>query len=69
MLVVISDLHFTDGTAGEHNLPVEAFDDVFLSDTMEDTLKILQDSCSCPADLPRVIPQIGRTLEGLEERR
>ena len=32
MLVVISDLHFTDGTAGEHNLPCEAFDSVFLSD-------------------------------------
>ena len=32
MLVVISDLHFTDGTAGEHNLPCEAFGSVFLSD-------------------------------------
>ncbi len=32
MLVVISDLHLTDGTAGEHNLPHEAFSDVFLSD-------------------------------------
>ncbi len=31
MLVVISDLHFVDGTAGEHNVPVEAFTDVFLS--------------------------------------
>ena len=30
MLVVISDLHFTDGTSGEHNLPVEAFKEVFL---------------------------------------
>lgn len=26
MLVVVSDLHFVDGTAGEHNLPVEAYD-------------------------------------------
>lgn len=32
MLVVISDLHFTDGTAGEHNLPAAAFQSVFLSD-------------------------------------
>lgn len=32
MLVVISDLHFSDGTAGEHNLHESAFKDVFLSD-------------------------------------
>lgn len=32
MLIVISDLHFSDGTAGEHNLPYGAFEDVFLSD-------------------------------------
>lgn len=32
MLVAISDLHFTDGTAGEHNLPAAAFQSVFLSD-------------------------------------
>ena len=32
MLVVISDLHFVDGTAGEHNLPSGAFKSVFLSD-------------------------------------
>lgn len=32
MLVVISDIHFVDGTAGEHNLPYPAFKDVFLSD-------------------------------------
>jgi UDP-2,3-diacylglucosamine pyrophosphatase LpxH len=32
MLVVISDLHFSDGTAGEHNLPARAFTEVFLSD-------------------------------------
>ena len=25
MLVIISDLHFVDGTAGEHNVPVNAF--------------------------------------------
>lgn len=25
MLVIISDLHFADGTAGEHNVPVDAF--------------------------------------------
>lgn len=31
MLVVISDLHFVDETAGAHNLPVGAFEDVFLS--------------------------------------
>lgn len=30
MLVVISDLHFVDETAGEHNLPVDAFRNVFL---------------------------------------
>jgi hypothetical protein len=29
MLVVISDLHFVDGTAGKHNVPFEAFTDVF----------------------------------------
>ncbi len=32
MLIVVSDLHFVDGTAGEHNLPVGAFRDVFLED-------------------------------------
>ncbi len=32
MLVVISDLHFIDGTAGDHNLPYDAFKSVFLSD-------------------------------------
>lgn len=32
MLVVISDLHFVDETAGKHNLPYGAFEDVFLSD-------------------------------------
>lgn len=32
MLVAISDLHFVDGTAGEHNLPYSAFESIFLSD-------------------------------------
>ena len=32
MLVIISDLHFADGTAGEHNVPAEAFRSVFFSD-------------------------------------
>ncbi len=32
MLVAISDIHFVDGTAGEHNLPFSAFQSVFLSD-------------------------------------
>ena len=32
MLIAISDIHFVDGTAGEHNLPFSAFDSVFLSD-------------------------------------
>jgi UDP-2,3-diacylglucosamine pyrophosphatase LpxH len=32
MLVAISDIHFVDGTAGEHNLPFSAFKSVFLSD-------------------------------------
>lgn len=32
MLIVISDLHFVDGTAGEHNLPASAFESVFMSD-------------------------------------
>lgn len=32
MLVVISDLHFVDGTAGKHDVPTSAFDDVFISD-------------------------------------
>ena len=31
MLVVISDLHFVDGTSGNHNLPAKAFEQVFLS--------------------------------------
>ena len=31
MLVAISDIHFVDGTAGEHNLPYGAFQSVFLS--------------------------------------
>jgi hypothetical protein len=32
MLVVISNIHFVDGTAGEHNLDYSAFQSVFLSD-------------------------------------
>lgn len=32
MLIVISDLHFVDETAGKHNLQYGAFEDVFLSD-------------------------------------
>jgi len=32
MLVVISDLHFTDGTAGENNIRSSAFRDVFRND-------------------------------------
>jgi UDP-2,3-diacylglucosamine pyrophosphatase LpxH len=32
MLIIISDLHFVDGTAGEHNLPVSAFENVLFSD-------------------------------------
>lgn len=32
MLVVISDLHFVDGTAGRHNLSPEAFSDIFVHD-------------------------------------
>lgn len=32
MLVAVSDLHFVDGTAGEHNLPIGAFRDVFVED-------------------------------------
>jgi UDP-2,3-diacylglucosamine pyrophosphatase LpxH len=35
MIVVISDIHFVDGTAGEHNLPYSAFKSVFLSDIAE----------------------------------
>jgi UDP-2,3-diacylglucosamine pyrophosphatase LpxH len=35
MLVIVSDLHFTDSTAGKHNLPAEAFAEVFLSDIIE----------------------------------
>jgi UDP-2,3-diacylglucosamine pyrophosphatase LpxH len=31
MLVVISDLHFVDGTSGNHNLPSKAFEQVFMS--------------------------------------
>ena len=34
MLVVISDLHFVDGTAGKHDLRPAAFEDVFLCDIM-----------------------------------
>ena len=34
MLVVISDLHFVDGTSGDHNLPTDAFESVFLSDVI-----------------------------------
>ena len=32
MLVALSDIHFVDGTAGEHNLPYSAFESVFLVD-------------------------------------
>ena len=32
MLVVISDLHFVDATAGSQNLPVDTFKNVFLTD-------------------------------------
>ncbi|HSH03002.1 MAG TPA: hypothetical protein VLL52_10830 [Anaerolineae bacterium] len=35
MLVVLSDLHFVDGTSGNHNLPVDAFRDVFLENVAE----------------------------------
>ncbi len=38
MLAVISDLHFRDGTAGEHNLPARAFEG-FLSDLATDARK------------------------------
>lgn len=31
MLVVISDLHFVDATAGNHNLPAKAFEQIFMS--------------------------------------
>ena len=31
MLVFVSDLHFVDGTAGEHNVPTAAFE-IFLED-------------------------------------
>ncbi len=31
-MVVVSDIHFVDGTAGEHNLPYSAFESVFLED-------------------------------------
>lgn len=34
MLIAISDIHFVDGTAGEHNLPFSAFHSVFLSDVV-----------------------------------
>jgi UDP-2,3-diacylglucosamine pyrophosphatase LpxH len=34
MLVVISDLHFIDGTAGDHNLPASAFKSVLLTEIM-----------------------------------
>ncbi len=34
MLVLISDLHFVDSTAGAHNLPPAAFKSVFLSDVV-----------------------------------
>ncbi|MFW6114776.1 MAG: hypothetical protein ACOC6E_00605 [Thermodesulfobacteriota bacterium] len=39
MLVAISDIHFVDGTAGEHNLPFSAFDSVFLSDIASRVIK------------------------------
>ena len=32
MLIVISDIHFTDGTVGEHNLQYSAFESVFMLD-------------------------------------
>lgn len=32
MLIVISDTHFSDGTAGDHNLPENAFSNVFNND-------------------------------------
>ena len=34
MLIVISDLHFVDETAGKHNLPPRAFTNVFLSNVL-----------------------------------
>ena len=41
MLVFISDLHFVDGSAGEHNVPVDAFNILFesLKDTAERLIK------------------------------
>lgn len=35
MLVVISDLHFVDATAGDHNLPPEAFEEIFFYNILE----------------------------------
>lgn len=34
MLVIISDLHFVDGTAGKHNLPTGAFESVLFSNVV-----------------------------------
>ncbi len=42
MLVFVSDLHFVDGTAGEHNVPRAAFD-IFLQDISRAANRLLQD--------------------------
>jgi UDP-2,3-diacylglucosamine pyrophosphatase LpxH len=42
MLVVISDLHFVDGTAGEHNVPTAAFE-IFLEDISGAVNRLIDD--------------------------
>ncbi|MCG6917125.1 MAG: hypothetical protein LJE89_06215, partial [Deltaproteobacteria bacterium] len=42
MLIFISDLHFVDGTAGEHNVPADAFK-VFFEDIAGTVDWLIQD--------------------------
>ena len=64
MLIVISDLHFIDGTAGEHNIPVDAFEDIFLEQIV--SLAVRKKAKEIKLLLLGDIPDLIRTTKWLE---
>ncbi|MCZ7669991.1 MAG: hypothetical protein M5U34_23870 [Chloroflexi bacterium] len=65
MLVVISDLHFVDGTSGNHNLPAKAFEQVFMSGIVGLALK--NKATELKLLLLGDIPDLIRTTQWFEE--
>lgn len=65
MLVVISDLHFVDGTSGNHNLPAKAFEKVFLSSIVG--LAVKNQATELKLVLLGDIPDLIRTAQWFEE--